>query len=228
MKSAALSCLCGLGLIAAAQTASAALITSVDRATFQASITAATIDVQDFDGLATDSVLVTDGDVTYITSGGVGFITDDFTTSTPPNSLGSTSTLSFILGSGGEQATFDFVNPITAFAIDIITSAAGDGAYQANISTGDNLDSIAQVFPGGLTGQFIGFTSDTPFTAVTITALTGFDYTLDTLVFGDASALDSGGGPTDVPEPSALLLLSGGLIGIALVRRRRQRRTTNA
>ncbi len=226
MKAAALPFLCALGLFTVAQTANAALITTVDRATFQASIIAATIDVQDFDSLAPDSVLVSDGDVTYITSGGAGFVTDDFATSTPPNGLGSTSTLSAILGSGGEQATFDFANPITAFAIDIITSAAGDGAYQANISTGDNLNSIAQVFPGGPTGQFIGFTSDTPFTAVTISALTGFDYTLDTLAFGQSSGLNEGPTDvTDVPAPDALLILSVGLLGIGWAQRRRQRRS---
>ncbi len=221
MRAAVLSCLSALGLFAAAQPAKAVIIT-VDRATFQASVTAATIDVQDFDSFAPDTFIATDGDVNFITSGGGAFVTDDFATSTPANSLGSLSSGSFIVGSGGEQATFDFINPITAFAIDIITTTDDDGAFRADVSTGDDVDSIVQVFPGGPTGQFIGFTSDTPFTAVTISALTGFDYTLDTLVFGQAENLV--GAPIDVSEPGALLLLSGGLLGITLARRRRRRR----
>ncbi|MEM8949400.1 MAG: PEP-CTERM sorting domain-containing protein, partial [Pseudomonadota bacterium] len=198
---------------------------NVDRATFDASVTAATVDSENFDGFADGTFLGVVGDVTFFTSGGGAVITDDFATSTAPNSLGSITTFAEILGSGGEQATFAFANPITAFAIDIITTAVGAGAYQADIG-GDNADSIDQVFPGGPTGQFIGFTSTIPFTSVTISAVSGFDFTLDTLVFGQAANLVSTSGPpTDVAEPSALLLLSGGLLGIAWATRRRRRRS---
>lgn len=228
MKTAAFSCLCALGVFIAAQPAEAILI-SVDRATFQASIGEPGISLQDFDSIAPGTVLFDDGDITYLPGGGAGFVTADFTTSTPSNSLGSISTGSFIAGSGAENLDLIFANPITAFAIDIITSAVSDGAYRVDIGA-DDADSIFQVFPSGPSGQFIGFTSDTPFSALTITAVSGFDYTVDTLIYGDASALDSGGpgGPTDVPEPGVLLLLSGGLIGIALLQRRRQRRTIDA
>lgn len=221
MKAAALSCLCVLGLFAVAQPAEAIII-NVDRATFQASVTGGTIDIEDFDGFADGQILGTEGDVTYFSSGGATIVTDAVATSTPPNSLASTITFTSFLSL--EEATFLFANPITAFAIDIITDAPTDGAYEAIFNTTEIVASTAEVFANATTGQFIGFSTDTPFTEITIRALTGFDFTLDTLVFGQAEGLIEE--PTDVPEPGALLLLSGGLFGIAYARRRRQQRST--
>ena len=69
----------------------------------------------------------------------------------------------------------------------------------------------------GIAGQFIGFVSDTAFTSLTIAAITGLPYTLDTLVWGDAADLN----PSEVPLPAALPLF---LIGLAGLRRFAKRR----
>ncbi len=68
------------------------------------------------------------------------------------------------------------------------------------------------------TGQFLGFVSDTPFSEVTIAAGTGFSYTLDTLLYGDAAAVKPGNG--QVPEPTSLVLLGLGFVGFQLLRKK--------
>ena len=117
-----------------------------------------------------------------------------------------------------ETATFLFSSAITAFAIDINTFAPANGAYQATLNTGDVVNSIFEVFPSTATGQFLGFTSDSAFTQVTIAAISGYSYTLDTLVYGDASAV------APVPEPATTLLIGTGLVGLVGARIRRKKK----
>tara|TARA_R110000744_G_scaffold174083_2_gene292800 strand:+ start:3479 stop:4123 length:645 start_codon:yes stop_codon:yes gene_type:complete len=194
--------------------AHAALITSVDRADFQTAVVGGTIDDQNFDSLAVGLLLGTLDGVTYSASGGTPIITNTFLTSTSPNGLGSTSVGFF---ESLESATFSFDNAITAFAIDINTFANTDGAYQGVLNIGDTVTSIFEVFPSTATGQFLGFVSDSAFTSITISATTGFGYTLDTLVYGDATSVVSA-----VPEPSTLAIFVLGLMGLASCRFKKQ------
>jgi hypothetical protein len=177
----------------------ATVITSVDRATFQAAVSGSTIAGQNFDSLAVGSILGAAADLTYGASAGTPIVTTTYLTSTDPNGLGSTSAGYFL---PSETATFSFNSPITAFAIDVNTYAPADGAYSASLNSGDVVSSLHEVFPNTTTGQFIGFVSDTAFSSVTISATTGFSYTLDTLVYGSATA---------VPEPEAYAMLLAGL-----------------
>lgn len=205
------------------QAASAATITLYDRATFQLAVAGATITQQTFDGFVDGTALGTVGGVTYSASGGTVVVTDTYLTTTFPNGIGSTSTSGAFccFFTGAETATFAFTSPVSAFGIDINTFAPTPGAYSGTLSTGDVVPSAFDTFPGTFTGQFLGFISDTPFTSVTIAANTGFSYTLDTLVFGDAQAIVDAASP--VPEPATLMLMGGGLLALVLQRSRRRR-----
>ena len=195
--------------------ASAATLTSLDRATFQAAIGGG-VSYQDFDGLAVDSLLTDDGNVTYSTTGGTPLVTDDYLTSTSPQGLGATN-VGFFLTTDSLTLTFD--SAITAFAIDINTFATADGSYSGLLNTGDTVDSIFETFPGFGTGQFIGFISDTAFTSLTISSPGGFAYTVDTLIYGEARDVIE---PGAIPEPGTWALMIGGfgLAGASLRRRR--------
>lgn len=190
---------------------------SLTRATFQAAAPALTL--QNFDSFADGSLLTTDGQISYASSTGTPLITNDYLTTTAPNGLGR-SGVGFFLGS--DSATFTFLNPITAFAIDINTFATTAGSYDVVLDTGDDAFSIFETFPGTGTGQFIGFVSDTPFTTVSLSANTGFAYTLDTLLYGTREAV------TGVPEPAtwAMLLLGFGLVGGAMRSAKRRQKLT--
>ena len=193
----------------------AAIINSVNRATFQAAIAGGNISGENFDLLPVGTILGATPDITYSASGGSPIVTDSFLTSTIPNGLGSTS---FGFFAPTETATFSFSTPISAFAIDVNTFANADGAYTASIDTGDIVSSLFEVFPNQSTGQFIGFVSDVAFTDVTIVS-SGFSYTLDTLVYGDASAV--------VPVPAAVWLFGSGLIGLLGMRKKASKVSTH-
>ncbi|MEP6606360.1 MAG: PEP-CTERM sorting domain-containing protein [Nitrosospira sp.] len=189
--------------------AAATVITSVDRATFQAAVAGSAITGQNFDSLAAGTILGATADLTYSASAGSPIVTNTYLTSTGLNGLGSTSAGYFL---SSETATFSFNSPITAFAIDVNTFAITDGSYRASLNSGDVVNSLYEVFPNTSTGQFIGFVSDTAFSSVTISAVTGYTYTLDTLVYGQAAAV--------IPEPEtyAMLLAGLGLLGWRLRR----------
>ena len=209
-------------VVCASQLTLAATITPFDRATFQAALSGGNAFGQDFEGLASGSTIGTVGDVTYAASQGQPLVTSAFLTTTPPNGLGSTS-VGFFLPS--ETATISFATPITAFGIDINTFATTEGAYQGTLNLGDQVLSFFDVFPGQATGQFLGFISDTAFTSVTIAALTGFSYTLDSLVYGQAEEIvpedgQPGEDGHEGAEPATLALLGLGLGAVVRSRRR--------
>jgi hypothetical protein len=216
-----------LGLLIASASAvseaGAATITLFDRDTFQAAVVASAVNLQTFEGPADGTAFTNDGSVTYAASAGTPTVTDNFLTTTAPNSLGSSSTAAvsppfFFLPT--ETATFTFLAPITAFAIDINTFATTDGAYTGTLNIGDVVPSVFDTFPNQQTGQFLGFISDTPFTSVTIAATTGLSYTLDTLVYGAAEDVVT---PTPIPEAATVLLFGYGMATAAALRRFRKR-----
>jgi hypothetical protein len=120
---------------------------------------------------------------------------------------------------------FTFSQRIRSFGIDISTEATENGVFMATIttSTGNKEYAYSVNDPfftdayGNEWGQFLGFTSDEPFTSVSITynldssgiTYEGYAYgwTLDTM---------------QVPLPPSLLLLGSGLAGLGLLRFRKR------
>ncbi len=209
------SLLTGIFLISVSTAASAVVLPSLSRATFQTAIIGTTtLGVQNFDALQAGSTLINDGTVTYGSSLGTPLVTNAYLTSTGTNGLGHTGLGYF---QPGDTASFKFASAVTAFAIDINTFASSDGSFKVLLNTGDTAFSIFENFPGIGTGQFIGFTSPTPFTSVTMSSIGGYSYTLDTLIYGNRAAVIAPG----VPEPAlwALLMAGFGITGVAQRRR---------
>lgn len=213
-------------LLAAAAGSASATTIQTDRDNFFGAVGSTDLTYDSFDAASVGCTPSFSG-YSVAASLGAVCITNQFLTTSAPNGLGSTSPNSgsfFFLAS--ESVTFQFASAITAFAIDINTFGAIDGDYQAVLDTGDTVSSIFDVFDvvggtGFATGQFIGFTSDTAFSSLTISSNAfssspNLTYTLDSLFFGSRSAVE-----VQVPAPATLLLLGAGLMigGIARLRR---------
>jgi len=200
-----------LFLIAVALPAAQAAIidSSMSRDVFQSAFAAGTLFGQNFDSLASGSTVRMVNGVSFSASQGSDVVTSDFLATTPPNGLGSTPSGFF---ASTESATISFASPITAFAIDINTFAPTSGDYIAALDIGSSVTSRLVYFGGSSIGEFFGFTSDTPFSSVTISPAADegdhvrYPYTLDTLVFGEAMNVSPA-----TPEASTWALLSCGL-----------------
>jgi PEP-CTERM motif len=100
--------------------------------------------------------------------------------------------------------------------MEIPNAMMGPGKLKLIVSAGEKKPSLTlsffDPFPGVSTGQFVGFISDTPFSAVTLAAPGGFTYTLDDLNFV----------PVAVPGPATLILVGAGVAGAASWRRSRR------
>lgn len=205
---------CLAALVGCAGAASASITTFTNRAGFDAAFSAdSTFAVQGWDTYA-DGTTFTNGvfydGIAYDSSVNLTVVTDEFRNTSGSNSIGRTPIEFF---GQSDTITFTFQSPITFFGIDINTFDGQDGGYTATTNHGDVISSFYDAFPGFSTGQFIGFSSDSFFTSVTIAAVGGFAYTLDTMRYGGTE-------PAVIPLPSASALAGVGLLALGTRRRR--------
>jgi hypothetical protein len=186
----------------------ASTTTYSSRASFYAANPGVTI--EGWDGLSSGTLITVLNGITYTTNDGTALVTNAFLPLSTPNTLGE-NVNGFFLAS--DTMTFTFSSPITAFGISINTFDASTGGYTASDNLGNVIGSFFDPFPGFGTGEFVGYTSTTAFSSVTISAPGGFAYTLDDLAYG--------GGTSTTPEPSSLLLLGSGAVGLAGMIRRK-------
>jgi hypothetical protein len=198
----------GAFLLCTVQPAAAIPIVFPNRAAFDATVPDHVVENWDafLDGTIFPNGTTIDG-ITYTSSAGDALVTSMFLTTTPPNGLGQ-SALGFFAGTNTMSFAFDVA--LDAFAIDVNTFSSAPGAYTATTNTGEVIPSVFAPFPASGTGQFIGFSSSSPFTSVTIAAPGNVSYTLDTLRF------------SPIPEPASMLLVGAGL-GLVIRRYRSSR-----
>jgi hypothetical protein len=205
---------CAVLLLTAPAARAVTIDSTLSREVFQSALTAGNLVGQNFDALAPGMIVNTINGVTYSASQGHAVVTNEFLATTPPNGLGSTS---FGYFASTESAVISFATPVTAFAIDINTFADSPGGdYVAALNNGSTVDSRPVFFGDTSIGEFFGFTSDTPFSGVTISLAANagagepsthtLDYTLDTLIYGEANNVVH-----SVPEPSTWGFLASGL-----------------
>ncbi len=207
--------------------------------------------VQDFEGTSQGQLLSTLGNVTFSATGSYPLVaTDKRNASSGVMSLAARIPESTVAGgyifniASDQKVTFSFATKVAAFAIDINTFlgsvGGGIGGFFAEIRSGGVLlattapilsafdpfltnskDSI----PAGTVGQFIGFTSDTPFDSVTIGALESNPdkklFSLDTLVTVDYEepVVPEPPVPSEVPLPLSLPMLIAALGLLSAIRR---------
>ncbi|PZR00188.1 MAG: hypothetical protein DI533_06205 [Cereibacter sphaeroides] len=183
---------------------------------------------EDFDSSPLGA-LADSADVRYSTNGEPIVVTDKFVSSTGMNGIGSGKNNFFEFN---QTVTFTFAMPISVFAIDINTFDIADGAFTAILDTGEVFASVFDSFETTLnskgepipasTGQFLGFSTGTPFTSLTISGKSqdkDSTYTLDTVKYV-VKEPEPEPVPAPVPLPAGLPLLLAGVAALGLVRRR--------
>ncbi len=151
-------------------------------------------------------------------------------------SLITTSTSTFTAFVFDQTVTFNFASEIVGFAIDINSflnsgykfknGKKGTGVFTAVTNTGEVIKSLYDPFAtyseGGKNykiGNFIGFTTEKPFTSIKITSPrdidTRYTFKLDTLV-----TVPPPPPPSPVPVPPALPMLGAAVLALGLMRRK--------
>ena len=148
----------------------------------------------------------------YLGAEGPGFLPADYNRGTGSSLQGPAATSSFYGISHGQLTITMPAGGVTAFGLqlwDVLSgNYAGAGTDTVNLTASGSTGSV--VTPPISGTAFIGFTSSTPITSVTLTGTAFEEFpTISGVYFAPA-----GGGPAAVPEPStwALALLGGGLM----------------
>lgn len=114
--------------------------------------------------------------------------------------------------------------PVTAVAVDLMTYGGSSTGYNVKLNNDPGQVYVSNPTPGWPTQVFFGFTSDTPISSIDFYLPAG-SLGVTPLIDNFAYSLANSGGtgpsdPSDTPEPSTLLLISTGLIGLAAMRKR--------
>jgi hypothetical protein len=210
----------------------ASAITYTDRAAFDAAAGSG-LGTVNFDALADETVIPSGGSVggatfTYLIAAGLFNleVINDFQTTSPHNSLGTTGDDTFV---AGDVFNIGLSSPATAIGLYVIgsglflpgdfTLSAGSGLALSAAAPFQTLSDDGQVF-------FLGVIDPAGFTNATFTSIagSGAPFNVDDIV---SNGLRTDVGPSPVPEPASLLLLGSGLFA-AGVKRSRDRRARRA
>ena len=156
---------------------------------------------------------VTVGGATFTAGGGFDYVVDG----TVPGTFGANYGASFFSGQSGNPGVDPSEVVCTLAGVTALGFTYGDYAdaalaFTVTLSTGDSF-ALTTPLNNGVDTGFVGFVSDTPITSVTF-ADNGSAF--DVINFSESAPA------TSVPEPGTLALMATGLLGMALLGRRRR------
>ena len=208
-----------LAVTLAVSAGSASTISGLDRTEFASEVSDGVMQRETFDSLKVGPISSTPT-LSFSSTAGKVVVTHKFRASTGVGSLGG-GVLEYFLPH--QTLTITFATAITAFGIDINSWATLANAFVGTTNTGESYGSVFAPFTGKTTGQYLGFTSSTPFTSITIAAKGNYTFTVDTLDHGKKDpdpVVIPEPEPSPVPLPASAALLAGALASVAMTRRR--------
>jgi hypothetical protein len=148
----------------------------------------------------------------YLGAEGAGFIPLDYDRGTGSSIQGPALTSSFYGISNGQLTITMPSGGVTAFGLQLWDVLAGNysGAGTDTVNLTVNGSSGSVVTPAFAGTAFIGFTSSTPVTSVTLTGTTSEEFPTISQVYY------STGNPGSVPEPGTLALMAGAISALVV------------
>jgi hypothetical protein len=155
----------------------------------------------------------------YLGAEGPDFITADYNRGTGSSIQGPALTSSDYRITNGQLTITMPSGGVTAFGLQLWDVQAGDysGAGTDTVNLTANGSSGSVVTPTSPGTAFIGFTSSTPVTSVTLTGTASEEFPTISQVYYSSGSTSSG-----VPEPGTLALMAGAISTLVLSLRRKR------